>query len=88
MRRDKYLSLFLFVIFSSAGVYLLHDSLHDPSRYADAGVLAGALLSALALASIAWATRQHLMTKALQRHLRRRHGRPRNLGRNKEGLSP
>jgi uncharacterized transporter YbjL len=74
MRRDKYLSLFLFVVFSSAGAYILHDSLYDSGRYADSGVLAGALLSALALAAMSWAIRQHLMTKALRRHLRRRHG--------------
>jgi len=74
MKRDTYLSLFLFVVFFSAGAYLLHDSLHDAGRYADSGVLAGALLSALALAALAWAIRQHLMTKALRRHLRGRHG--------------
>jgi len=74
MRRDKYFSLFLFVVFFSLGAYLLHDSLHDPGRYSDATVLVGALLSALALAALAWAIRQHLMSKALRRHLRRRHG--------------
>jgi hypothetical protein len=74
MKRDKYLSLFLFVVFFSVGVYLLHDSLHDSGRYADSGVLAGALLSAFALAALGWAIRQHLLNKALRRHLRRHHG--------------
>ena len=73
MKRSKYLSLFLFLVFSSAGAYLLRDSLYDPGPYADAGVLAGALLSALALAAISWTIRQHLMARALRRHLRRRH---------------
>lgn len=73
MRREKYLSLFLSVVFLSAGAYLLHDSLHNAGPYADTGVLAGALLSALALAAMAWAIRQHLMNKALQRQLRGHH---------------
>ena len=73
MRKDKFLSLLLFVIFSSIGIYLLHNSLYDTGRNAESGVLAGALFSALALAAISWGVRQHLMHKALRRHLRRRH---------------
>lgn len=73
MKRDKYLGLFLFVVFSSAGAYFLHDALYDPGPFADTGVLAGAVFSALALAAMVWVIRQHLMTKALERHLRRHH---------------
>jgi hypothetical protein len=74
MKKDKYLGLILFVILSALGAFLLYDSLHDTGRNADTGVLAGSLIFALALASLAWAIRQHLLTKALHRHLRRRHG--------------
>jgi hypothetical protein len=74
MKKNFYLSLTLFVLFCTAGAYLVYDSLHDTGRNADTGVLAGGLIFALGLASMAWAIRQHLMAKALHRHLRRRHG--------------
>jgi hypothetical protein len=74
MKRRKELGLFLFVVFLSAGVYLLRESIHDPSRSADNGVLLGAFLSVLAVAALAWAIRQHMLNKALRRHLRRHHG--------------
>jgi uncharacterized iron-regulated membrane protein len=73
MRGRKHFSLFLFVVFLSGGVYLLYDSIHDASGSADASVLVGALLSVLAVAALAWAIRQHLLNKALRRHLRGRH---------------
>lgn len=73
MKKDKYLSLVLCAIFMTLGAYLTYDNLHDTSRNADTGVLAGGLLFALGLACMAWAIRQHLMAKALRRHLRRRH---------------
>jgi uncharacterized membrane protein YqjE len=73
MKKDKYLSLALFVAFSFLGAYLLYDSLHDSSPYAEGSVLVGAMLCAMALAAMAWTVRQHLMSKALRRHLRRRH---------------
>jgi hypothetical protein len=73
MRKDKFASLLLFVVFSAVGIYLLHDSLYDSGRYAESTVLAGALFSALALAALSWSLRQHLTHKALRRHLRRRH---------------
>lgn len=71
MKRDKYLGLFLFVLFSSLGAYLLHDSIESPGPFAEEGILVGAVLSALAIAAITWAVRQHLMAKALERHLHR-----------------
>jgi len=73
MRKDRFVSLLLFVIFSAVGIYLLHDSLSDPGHNAESGVLAGALFSAFALAAMSWGVRQHFMNKALRRHLRRRH---------------
>jgi hypothetical protein len=66
------LSLFLPFVFFLAGAYLLHDSLNN-STHSDASVLGGALLWGLALAAVAWAARQHLVSKALHRHLRRHH---------------
>jgi len=71
MKKDQYLSIALFFAFSLLGVYLLHDSLRDSSPYAEGSLIVGGLLCAMALASIAWAVRQHLMHKALRRHLRR-----------------
>jgi hypothetical protein len=71
MKRDKYLSILLFVVFSSLGAYLLHDSLNSAGPYAEEGVLAGAVFEAIALAAISWAVRQHLQLKTLRRHLRR-----------------
>jgi uncharacterized transporter YbjL len=73
MRKDKFVSLLLFVVFSAVGIYLLHDSLYDAGRYAESTVFAGALFSALALAALSWSLRQHFMHKALRRHLRRHH---------------
>jgi len=71
MKKDQYLSLALFVAFSFLGTYLLHDSLQDTGPYAEGAVIVGATFCALALASVAWAVRQHLMNKALRRHLHR-----------------
>jgi hypothetical protein len=73
MKRDKYLSLVLSILFTVLGAYLTYDSLHDTSRNAETGVLAGGLLFALGMACLAWAIRQHMMAKALRRHLRRHH---------------
>jgi hypothetical protein len=73
MKKDKYLSLALFVGFSVLGTYLLHDSLYDTGPYAEGVVVVGATFCSLALACIAWAVRQHLMSKALRRHLHRHH---------------
>jgi hypothetical protein len=51
MKKDKYLSLALFVAFSFLGTYLLHDSLHDTGPYAGGAVIVGAMFCSLALAS-------------------------------------
>jgi hypothetical protein len=71
MKRAKYLGLFCFVIFSSLGAYLLHDSIISPGPYAEEEVLLGAVLFAFAVAAMTWAIRQHFMAKALHRHLHR-----------------
>ena len=73
MKKNFYFSVALSVLFTAVGSYLTYDSLHDTGRNADTGVLAGGLFFALGMACIAWAIRQHLMAKALRRHLRRRH---------------
>ena len=72
MKTEKYLSLSLFVIFLSAGIYFLQDAISNSGRFAEGSALAGALLSALALAAVAWSIRLHLHRKALHRHLRLR----------------
>ena len=72
LRREKYLALFFFAVFLSAGAYLLQDSISNGGRYAEEGALAGALFSALALAAVARFIRLHLHSKALYRHLRSR----------------
>lgn len=73
MKKNKYLSIILFVAFSALGAYLLKDSLYNTGQYAEEIVVVGAMFCALALASMAWAVRQHLMSKALRRHLHRHH---------------
>jgi hypothetical protein len=73
MKKNKYVSLVLFVAFSVLGAYLLKDSLYSTGPYAEETVLVGGLFCSLALASMAWAVRQHLMSKALRRHLHRHH---------------
>jgi len=73
MKKDKYLSLVLFIIFVVLGVYLLQDSLHNTGPYTEEEVLVGAMFCSFALASVGWAVRQHLMSKALRRHLHRHH---------------
>jgi hypothetical protein len=73
MKKNLYFSIALSVLFTTVGAYLTYDSLQDTGRNADTGVLAGGLLFALGLACMAWAIRQHLVAKALRRHLRRRH---------------
>ena len=73
MKKNKYLSLALFIAFSVLGAYLLKDSLYNTGPYAEETVIVGAMFCALALASMAWAVRQHLMSKALRRHLHRHH---------------
>jgi hypothetical protein len=70
-KKEKYFSLFLFAVFLSAGAYLLQDSVSNADRYSEATALAGALLSAFALAAVSWSIRLHLHAKALRRHLRR-----------------
>jgi hypothetical protein len=71
-KKEKYLFLFLFVLFISVGAYLLEDSIRNTGQYAEETAIAGALLSALALAAVAWSIRVHLQGKALRRHLRTR----------------
>ena len=73
MKKDQYLSLALFIAFSVLGTYLLHDALRDASPYAEGSLIIGGVFCAMALAAMAWAVRQHLMNKALRRHLRRHH---------------
>ena len=73
MKKNFYFSVALAALFTTVGAYLTYDSLHDTGRNADTGVLGGGLLFALGMACMAWAIRQHLMAKALRRHLRRRH---------------
>jgi hypothetical protein len=71
LRREKYLAVFFFVVFLSAGAYLLQDSIGNGGRYAEESALVGALLLALAFVAFSWSIRVHLHGKALHRHLRR-----------------
>jgi hypothetical protein len=72
MREEKYLGLFFFVVFLSAGVYLLQDSISDAGHYSEETAIIGAVLAALGFAAFAWSVRIHLHGKALHRHLRSR----------------
>ena len=72
MKAAKYFAACLSVALLLAGVYVLRESVHNSGRFADEGVLAGALLSALALVALRWSIKVHRGMKALDRHLRRR----------------
>jgi len=49
MKTGKYLRLSLSTVFLAAGAYVLHDSVRSSGRFAEEGILFGALLSAFAL---------------------------------------
>lgn len=72
MRTNKYFGLCLSLVFILAGAYVLQESLRNSGHYAEEGILAGGLLSALALVSMSWSFKLHQGMKALQRHMRRR----------------
>jgi hypothetical protein len=72
MRTEKYLIVCLSVVFLLAGAYVLQESVGNSGRFAEEGVLAGALLTALALVAMSWSIKLHLSVKALERHMRGR----------------
>lgn len=72
MTTKKYYGLCLSVVFLLAGAYVLQESLQNSGYYAEEGILAGGLLSGLALVAMSWSFKLHQGTKALQRHMRRR----------------
>jgi hypothetical protein len=72
MTGKKYFGLCLSAVFLLAGAYVLQESLRNSGHYAEDGILAGGLLSALALVAMSWSIKLHQGMKALQRHMRRR----------------
>lgn len=72
MRTGKYFGLCLAVLFLLAGSYVLQQSVHNSGEYAEEGILAGALLSALALVAASWSIKVHQGMKALERHMKGR----------------
>jgi hypothetical protein len=72
MRTGKYLIVCLSVVFLVAGAYVLRESVRNTGHYAEEGILAGALLSAIALVALSWSLKLHLGGKALERHMRGR----------------
>jgi hypothetical protein len=71
-RIEKYAGVGLAILFLAAGTYLLEESIHDSGQYAEESVLVGRLLMALALPAMLWSIKVHLLTRALQRHMRGR----------------
>jgi hypothetical protein len=69
---NKYFGLCLSAVFLLTGGYVLQESPPNSGHYAEEGILAGALLSALALVSIWWSSKLHLGMKVLQRHMKGR----------------
>jgi hypothetical protein len=72
MKTVKYFAVCLSVVFLLAGAYVLQQSLRNSGRFAEEGILAGALLSALALVAMSWSLKLHLSVKALERHMKGR----------------
>jgi hypothetical protein len=72
MRTGKYLVVCLSIVFLLAGAYVLQESMRNSGHFAEEGILAGALLSALALVAMSWSLKLHLGMKALERHMRGR----------------
>jgi hypothetical protein len=72
MKTGKYLIACLSIVFLLAGAYVLQESVRNSGRFAEEGILIGALLSALALVAMSWSLNIHLRVKALERHMRGR----------------
>jgi hypothetical protein len=72
MRTGKYVVVCLSIVFLLAGAYVLQESVRNSGHFAEEGILAGALLSALALVAMSWSLKLHLGMKALERHMRGR----------------
>jgi drug/metabolite transporter (DMT)-like permease len=72
MKQEKYFGLCLAAVLLLAGSYVLQESLRDSGKYAEEGILAGALLAALAFVAIAWSIKAHQGMKALERHMKGR----------------
>jgi hypothetical protein len=72
MRTGKHLIVCLSVVFLVAGVYVLRESVRNTGHFAEEGILAGALLSALALVAMSWSLKLHLGGKAFEKHMRGR----------------
>jgi hypothetical protein len=72
MKKGKYFGLCLAVLLLLAGSYVLRESLSSSGPNAEDGILAGALLAALAFVAVAWSIKAHQGMKALERHMKGR----------------
>ena len=72
MKQGRYLGVCLSVVFLLTGAYVLQQSLRNSGHFAEEGIVAGALLTALALVAMSWSIKLHLTVKALERHMRGR----------------
>jgi hypothetical protein len=72
MKPAGYFSLWLAAVLLGAGAYILQQSVRNSGHYAEAGVLAGALLTGLALAAMTWSIKLRQGVKALEKHMRGR----------------
>jgi len=53
----------------ATGAYVLQDSIRNCGRYAEEGILTGAVLSSLPLLSMFSSIKRHLFMKGLERHM-------------------
>ena len=69
MRKDHSLGILFSPILFLAGLYLLYESIARPEWYMDIYLMAGAIISAVALVTVYWAIQRQFSIRRLQQHV-------------------
>jgi len=70
MRTNRFLWISISVVLCFFGAYLVFNSMQNSGEFAEAGILFGGTLIALALFTTIIAVGQHIHLRALARHMR------------------